>query len=246
MKIPSVSVEQMRQVDKSAVEDFGLQILMMMENASIHIADLTEHMLSGNLVDKKVAILAHKGNNGGDGLGAARHLMNRGAHVTVLLSTSPYELGGEAAKQYRVLQNSTCQIIEVPKENICKVTPLMKNSDIIIDGLLGYNINGNPRNPIDTLITAANASKVPILSIDIPSGLDGETGKAFHPTIHATITVTLALPKNGLLKPESKRYVGDLWLADLSIPDNLYRRIGIEISTVFATSRLFQLEADNT
>jgi len=242
MNIPSVTVEQMRQVDKNAVADYDLQILMMMENASIHIADLAQHMLSGQVKDKKIVVMAHKGNNGGDGLGAARHLINRGANVTVLLSASPADLTGDATKQYRILKNSSCHITEVTKQNVPVVAPMMKVSDLLIDGLLGYNIVGSPRNPIDILILAANASKIPILSIDIPSGLNGDTGKAYHPAIHANSTVTLALPKKGLLIPEAKKYIGKLWLADLSIPDDLYHQMGIQVNTVFTTHRLFQYE----
>jgi len=175
-------------------------------------------------------------------LGAARHLIHRGATVTVISTTSQNELTKATQKQYRVLQAVACNYIEVTKETRHEIVPIMKRSDLIIDGLLGYNIIGKPKSPLNMLIMEANASKMPILSIDIPSGLDGNTGMAFFPTIQATSTLTLALPKIGLLKPKAQKYVGELWLADLSIPDNVYRHIGIEMNPLFTTNRLFQLK----
>lgn len=147
MDISSVSVEQMRQVDRVAVEDFGLQILMMMENASIYTASLAQRMLNNTVKNKKILILAHKGNNGGDGLGAARHLANKGAEITVVLTCTPNELTSEGMNQYRILHRSGIPIIELDTLNMSTVKTLISTSDLIVDALLSqYKYTHNPMN----------------------------------------------------------------------------------------------------
>jgi NAD(P)H-hydrate epimerase len=105
---------------------------------------------------------------------------------------------------------------------------------VILDALVGYSLQGPPREPIASLIRAANRSNAPVIALDIPSGLDGDSGQAFDPTIRAA--TTLALPKAGLMQPAARDWVGDLYLADISVPAQVYQRLGLETGPIFAAS----------
>ena len=122
-----------------------------------------------------------------------------------------------------------------------KIEEFIKNSDLIIDSLLGYNLKGNPRKPISTLIHLSNRGGKPILAIDIPSGLNGNTGLVSDPTIEAFATITLALPKVGLLKESAREHVGELYVADLSVPRKVYTKIGVEVSTLFGSDEILKV-----
>lgn len=239
--IPSVTVDQMREIDRLMVENIRVSILMMMENASRNIAFLSRQILGGSLKGKKITVLCGKGNNGGDGLGAARHLINFGGAVTCILSQKPENLGENAYSQFNVLKNMDANIIEFLHEYKNRIQEYIKSSDLIIDAMLGYSLLGNPKEPIATLIYLANNAKRPILAIDIPSGLNGNTGEASHPTIKALATLTLALPKVGLLTEKAKEYVGQLYVADLSIPKIVYEKIGIEVPVIFEKEEVVKI-----
>ncbi len=230
---PTVTTDQMQEVDRIMVDEIGVSILMMMENASRNIAILARKMLGGSVKGKNIVILCGKGNNGGDGLGAGRHLINFGADVKILLSVPPQELGKDAKVQHKVLENLQPPVFA---RNISSY------GDLIIDALLGYNLDGNPREPIATIIKSANASGVPILAVDIPSGLQGDTGEPLPPTIKAHTTLTLALPKVGLTLKKAKEYVGELYLADLSVPKTVYEKIGINnIPVIFEKEEVVKI-----
>lgn len=238
-KFPSVTVDQMREVDRMMVEEIGVSILMMMENASRNIAVMARKMLGGSVKDKKIVILCGKGNNGGDGLGAARHLTNFGANVTCFLATSARELGPNAKLQQSIALHSNILLHETSPHH--KLAHAMQQADLVIDALLGYNLKGNPKEPFASMITVANDSKKPILAVDIPSGLDGDTGKPHSPTIKAAVTLTLALPKAGLLKASAKEYVEELYVADLSVPSVVYDKLGLKVPPLFEHEEVIKL-----
>lgn len=229
MDIPLVTVPQMREIDRIAVES-GISVLMMMENVSRNIASLARTILKGLVKDKNILVLCGKGNNSGGGLGSARHLINFGANVSCFLTTKPEQLSDAAKTQYQILKNTKANLFEFSEENLAQK---LLDTDLIIDALLGYNLKGDPKESIATYIRLANQSQKPILAVDLPSGLSGDTGKAFNPTIKAFATLTLALPKVGLLTEEAKEYVGKLYLGDLSIPKIVYQKIGIEVPLLF-------------
>jgi NAD(P)H-hydrate epimerase len=104
----------------------------------------------------------------------------------------------------------------------------------VLDALIGYSLRGAPREPIASLIRAANESGTPLLALDIPSGLNGDSGEAYDPTIRAVSTLTLALPKVGLTRPAAREYVGKLHVADISVPPVVYDRLGLDIGALFA------------
>ncbi|MBI2430593.1 MAG: NAD(P)H-hydrate epimerase [Candidatus Levybacteria bacterium] len=239
--IPTVTIDQMREVDRLMVEEIGVPILMMMENASRNIAVLSRKMLGGSVKNKKIVIVCGKGNNGGDGLGAGRHLINYGARVICLLTTEVNKLRPDAKAQYIILQNMQAHTEAYHGPRCFSLLEEFIDADLLIDALIGYDLKGNPKEPIATFIAKANESEKPILAVDIPSGLNGNTGQPYTPTIKAHATITLALPKVGLLTDSAKQNVGELYVADLSIPKTVYEKIGIEVPIIFEKEEVVRI-----
>jgi len=240
--IPTVTIDQMREIDRMMVEDIGVSIIMMMENASRNIAVIARRMLGGSVKNKKIVILCGKGNNGGDGLGAARHLINFGAKVVCLLTTEVGELKTDARKQYDILHNSQAHVEAYHGPRCFSLLEEFIDADLLIDALIGYDLKGNPREPIETFIQKANESEKPILSVDIPSGLQGDTGEPLFPTIKAATTLTLALPKVGLLTEKAKEFVGELYVTDLSVPKSVYDRLSIDVPVLFEHQEIVKVQ----
>jgi NAD(P)H-hydrate epimerase len=120
----------------------------------------------------------------------------------------------------------------------------LAHADAIIDALIGYSLQGPPREPIASLIRAANRARAPVIALDVPSGLDGNSGEAFDPTIRAATTLSLALPKAGLTRLAAREWVGDLYLADISVPAQVYQRLGLETGPIFSTSDIVAVPLD--
>lgn len=194
-QIPTVTSAQMREVDRLMVEEIGITVPMMMENAGRNIAVLCRRLLGGSVVNKLIVILCGKGNNGGDGLAAGRHLVNFGARVEIYLSHFASELNINAKFQYQVLKRSRIPVFEWRTAEAIRLRKSLLKADYVLDGLLGYSVKGDPHEPIASLIKIANDSRKPILAIDLPSGLDPDRGIPSRPTIRARVTITLALPK---------------------------------------------------
>jgi len=230
--IPAITVDQMREVDRIMVEDLRIDLIQMMENAGRCLAHHVRSELGGDVRRRRIAVLAGSGGNGGGGLAAARRLAIWGADVTVLLGQEAETVHGVPGHQLAILQR-----IGVPAKSPSQVLEADINStEQLIDALIGYSLRDAPTGYIATLISAANASGRPIAALDIPSGLPGDTGVATEPAIRAATTLTLALPKVGLLRPEARSYVGRLYLADISVPQLVYRRLGISVGDLFGES----------
>ncbi len=211
----------MREVDRIMVEELGIDLTRMMENAGRNLADLVIRLFR----PATVTVLAGSGGNGGGGLVAARHLSNRGVAVTV--SVSGGDLAEVPARQLAILENMTVAVTEQPVE-----------AEVVIDALIGYSLSGPPRDRAAELIGWANERSTPVVSLDTPSGLDVTTGVAAEPSVVADATLTLALPKIGLLEAAQ---VGDLYLADISVPPAVYRRFGIDLPELFAEETVIRL-----
>lgn len=207
----------MIEIDRMMIYDFKIDLLIMMENAGMKLANLASRILNDSVTNKKIIVLIGKGNNGGGGLVAARHLHNWGASVSIILG-SKENLRNIPEKQLEIDEKIGININE-------KI--IFQDENLIIDSLIGYNLTGNPREPMAEIIKKANNSNIPILSLDVPSGLDSSTGIPYNPCIVATTTLTLALPKNGLMVKKAKRFVGELYLADISIPNEIYQKFGV-------------------
>lgn len=225
--VPSLTPEQMKEVDRLLREGYHIDPLQTMENGGRALALLAKRMLDGNVADRSIVVLAGRGNNGGGGLAAARRLAGWGATVSVVLTDAPDKFAGIPQHQLKALQAMGITVLIAP------VTKL-PDADVIIDALLGYGLDGAPREPFAALIRQANAHGAPIVANDTPSGLDTTTGTAHDPTIRATVTVTLACPKTGLLQPGAARWVGELAVADISVPASVYQRLGVDLGDMFA------------
>jgi NAD(P)H-hydrate epimerase len=199
--VPAVSVQQMREVDRIMVEELGIELQQMMENAGRALARRARLMLGGDAAGQRVTVLAGSGGNGGGGMVAARRLSIWGAEVTVILGQPDGQLAGVPAHQLSILRRMGLSVLG-PESHL-------PPADLLVDALVGYSLTGAPRSPISGLIGAANAAGVPILALDIPSGLDGDRGVRQDPCISAASTLTLALPKIGLLQRSAMAAVGE-------------------------------------
>lgn len=235
--IPFITTAQMIEVDRLMVEEFGIQLIQMMENAGRHLATLAkDQVLKGKLADKSVIVLAGSGGNGGGALAAARNLSNWGARVGVFLTRPVNELSGEVLDQAKILQSLNI--------NFLSRTDLVQEGqpDLIIDGIIGYSLKGSPRGQAADMIKWANFGGSTILSLDVPSGLDASTGEAHFPVIQADLTMTLALPKKGL-KMNQSDLVGDLYLADIGVPPIVYEypTLNLNVGPIFQDQQILHL-----
>lgn len=209
------SVQDLNNLDRQAVQ-YGLSILQMMELAGWHSIGVFERMSWGH--DKKVAIVVGPGNKGGDGLTAARHLHNYGYMVSVVLLDN--KLKPDSTHHLQLLKK-----IKVPVYFFAESEELLKKSDIIVDAMLGYNLDGEPRGHFAECIQFINKLKKPVLAYDIPSGLDVDTGRPSKNCIRAIATLTLALPKRAFQSDESQEYLGRIFMGDVGIPSSIYDNI---------------------
>lgn len=229
--IPAVTAEQMATVDRIMIDELGVSVLQLMEVAGLAVAAFArDHMLRGDARGKRVLILCGTGGNGGDGLVAARFLHAWGAEVSVWLSQWPDPARGVAAHQLAIVERMAIPVrlahgdIELP------------GSDLVIDALLGFSLSGAPSGSAAGLIRAANEHPAPVLSVDVPSGLMASTGEVMEPCIQARATLTLALPKKGLVEQDAATVTGALYVADIGVPPDVYRRFGIDPGPIFANS----------
>lgn len=236
--VPCLTTLQMTEVDRAMIEDYQMQLIQMMENAGRHLAHLARiRFFEGNPAGKTVMILAGSGGNGGGALACARRLYNWGATVHVFLAKPAEAFSGVPARQLRILQQLNLSI-NGPEAFVAEI-----DGDLIIDGLIGYNLQGAPRGAMADAIQWANKHPAPTLALDVPSGINASTGQVFQPAIKAAATLTLALPKTGFQKDQSKPHLGELYLADISVPPELYARspLNLEVGAIFSQSDLVRL-----
>lgn len=232
--VPAVTAEQMREVDRVAVEEFGLGILQMMENAGRNLAQNVLDMLDGE--KGEVVVLAGSGGNGGGGLCCARHLHNRGYRVSVVLDREADALTGAASSQLKILAASGVEPIDPSQAE-----EVMRCSELVVDALIGYGLRGAPQGRTAELIRLCLQNVTRVLSLDVPSGLNATTGEMPGPAISPDRILTLALPKTGLLSAP-----GDLYLADIGIPPEVYQPIGISFEPFFKRRYWIDLIVDTS
>ncbi len=238
--VPSVTAAQMAEIDRIATLELQIPVDVLMENASRQIAAAARAFLGGSVAGRRVIGLVGNGNNGGDAAGALRHLLNWGARVYAEF-TGPQDRVREPTRRQltRILLASSAESAIVHDASQRGFRDL--EADLLIDGFLGYSARGAPREPVATLIDAANASRVPILAVDLPSGIDPDSGAVPGTAIRAAATVTLALPKPGLLAQAAHAYVGALLLADIAIPHVAFGRIGVDTRRLFERGDLHRV-----
>jgi hydroxyethylthiazole kinase-like uncharacterized protein yjeF len=206
-----VSSEEMRTIDRYTIEEIGIPALVLMENAGRAAAEEIKAYAGERL--RRIAVLVGKGNNGGDGIVTARHLIEAGYKVTLIYAENPSGFRNEAAVQRDIARN-----LDIP---YCIYTPasvLWQNYDVIVDALLGTGSHGAPRGTYASLIQEANESRLPIFSIDIPSGLDPDTGQVYEPCVSAVCTIALAFTKRGLEQEPGARRSGRVAVHAIGIP----------------------------
>ena len=236
--VPYVTSDQMREVDRLMIEEYGILLMQMMENAGRHLAYLARRrFLDGDPVGKTVLVLSGTGGNGGGGLVSARRLHSWGAQVTVYLPRPASELADVPRHHFAILERLGVEA-KVPNGEVA-----LAEADLIVDALIGYSLRGDPAGNTAGLIRAANLHRAPILALDVPSGLDSTTGVAHEPAIHATTTMTLALPKTGFCAKGARANTGELYLADIGVPPELYAEptLALSVGPIFARDDVIRL-----
>ena len=214
-----VTSQEMRRLDKEAAEKFGIPSVVLMENAGRAVYEPAHGMLSG-AKEKKTLCGCGRGNNGGDGFVAARHLINNGFDTEIFLLGDPATLKGDAKINYNILHKVKIKF-KLLKDNrkLDSFRESLKKSGLLIDAILGTGISGEVKDPFASAINLMNQSKKPILAVDTPSGLDATEGKALGSCIKATKTVTFAFPKTGFIKNDGPDKIGALVVAEISLPE---------------------------
>ncbi len=213
----------MRELDRKAIEDYGIPGLLLMENAGRNVAEETMLELetrSGNTV----AVICGKGNNGGDGFVIARHLYNFGYEVHVFLLAKVNDVIGDndAGVNLKILRNMNVVVNEVLDDNSSNMMLTQLSScSLVIDAIFGTGLKGELMEPSLSIVKKINELKVDVISVDIPSGLDCDKGTVLGECIKAFKTVTFALPKKGFFVGQGPHYVGELVVTDISIPKGL-------------------------
>lgn len=207
--------EQLRRIDRLATERYHIPSIALMENAARAVADEACRMLAGEVVGK-ILVLCGGGNNGGDGLAVARHLHNRGAHVSIALLTDPARYDGDARINWRITEAMKIAASRFDARMLVDPPPIL-----VIDAVFGTGLTQPPREPFPTVAAAVNDSGIPVLAVDLPSGLDCDTGVPPGACIVATRTVTFVAEKVGFTKPEARRVLGDVIVGDIGCPCEL-------------------------
>jgi len=214
----------LREMDRRAVEDYGIPILSLMENAGRAVADIVHRHLKTNAA---VAIVCGSGNNGGDGLVAARHLHNAGVNVRILLLNDPSTFVGVPAVQLAIVEK-----MELPLETLTPGHPELRDwivdgtpDDLIVDALFGTGLSRPVVGLACEVIHAINASRRSVISIDIPSGLDCDTGQPLGDAVRAAETVSMCGGKIGFRQPGAAAYTGKVTVGDIGAPIKLLREL---------------------
>ena len=241
--VPVVDTAAMAEVDRLAIEEYGITLLQMMEQAGSHLAEVVKLELGGDLRERSVVIAVGPGNNGGGGLVAARHLMNRGASVRVVLARPALRMTEAGRHQLATLisMGVSCCVATYDLTDE-ELEQALARADIVVDAILGYNIHGAPRGEVERLVGFIVRSRRPVISLDVPTGVDPDTGESSGLAIRADATMTLALPKPGLLTAAGIDRTGRLYLADIGLPAALYAQLGIDVGPLFAAGRIIVLD----
>jgi hydroxyethylthiazole kinase-like uncharacterized protein yjeF len=214
-----ITPEKMREIDRRTQEEFDIPAAILMENAGRAVFQTAMEMLCDEQ-EKKVTVVCGRGNNGGDGFVAARHLMNNGIDVSIFIVADTKELKGEAkANYYRAekVAKTMGKVVEVLNEkNLSSFGGKLGGTSLIIDGLFGTGLAREVGEPEKSIIQLINDSQKPVLAVDVPSGLDAANGNVLGVCIKANKTVTFARPKTGFIGNE--KYTGEMITADISIP----------------------------
>lgn len=222
-----VTGEQMRTIDKYAIEKIGIPSIVLMENAARKVAEVCIRVLKDK-VKPKAMIFAGKGNNGGDGFAVARLLYNEGIQVEVILIGNSEDIKGDAKVNYDIIKNLGINVNGV----YSLIDKRLESVDIIIDAIYGTGLKGNIRQPAKDLIDTINNSGKYIVSVDIPSGISADTGEVLGCGIKANETVTFCMAKIGIIVYPGANYSGKISVVDISIPQSVINDMDIKYNTL--------------
>lgn len=241
-EVPTVTAAQMREIERIALEEFGLDILQIMENVGRAVATLATAMLGSHARNQRIVVLAGNGNKGGGGLCAVRHLVNAGFVVEPVLGAVEEEMPPASRRQLAILRESG--VLEPRDQETSELTleDHLARSDLVIDALVGYGLVGPPGGIAGAIVDLANAAHRPILAVDVPTGVNATTGEPSDHAILACTTLAIDLPKVGLLDPQARATSGELYLADIGIPRAVHTRAGIPPADLFREGPIVRIK----
>ncbi len=215
----ALSRQQIREVDRRAIEEYEIPGIVLMENAAKNVAKI---ILDAMPKPGLVAVVCGRGNNGGDGFAIARHLTNAGLDVEVFLACDTSQLTGDAGTNYHIVRKMQlkCHPLDT-LELVNDVAPLLDRAVLIVDAVLGTGFAGEIRSPLDRVTAAINAADAKVVAVDIPSGFNCDSGTPSHCTVCADITVTFVARKIGFNMPDSAKYTGQVHVVDIGAPRTL-------------------------
>ncbi|MBT3251870.1 MAG: NAD(P)H-hydrate epimerase [Candidatus Marinimicrobia bacterium] len=241
IKIPQpwITTEQMIEVDRLMIEEYGIILLQMMENAGSNLARFVTHFMTNP--SEEILVFAGNGHNGGGGLTAARHLFNHGYNVKIILTGNPAKMRKVTHHQFDIVKNMAIPVeITIPLKNEIEETGL------IIDAMIGYGLTDDINYKYINIVKVVNeVNNIQVVSLDAPTGLNTTTGLSTQHAIKATQTLTLAYPKIGLATPNAKGYIGELFVADISVPPKIYQKLGIEPRRLFNASPIIKINSES-
>jgi len=217
--------DEVREIDRKAIEEYEIPGIILMENAGRNVAEEVLKMLPGT-DSTRVAVFCGKGNNGGDGFVIARHLYNKGVGVSVYLTTEVSSVlsDGDSSTNLKILLNMNLEIKELQEGQIGKIGEVLHDYSVIVDAIFGTGLRGEVREPVRTLIAKINEADVPVISVDIPSGLSCDDGAVLGAAVKATKTVTFVAAKTGFSQKCGKEHTGELIVSNISVPRELIEK----------------------
>lgn len=240
--VPSVDQATMLAADRVATDRIGLGVLQMMESAGHQLAELTRLTLGGSVAQRSIVVLVGTGNNAGGGMVAARRLAGWGSDVCVVFARPVLRLRpGPCAQLDPMLAAGVRAAVAGHDRSHAELAAEITRADAVLDALIGYSLKGPPDAAYQPLIGLAGLSHGPIISLDIPSGIDASSGDRPGSAVSADATLALALPKRGMTTGEGRRFSGVGFLADIGIPASIFAELGIRTDGLFARGSLIRL-----
>ena len=217
----AVTAQKMRQIDKTAIEQYGIRGIVLMENAGKAVSEVI--MAVSENIPGTIAIFCGRGNNGGDGFVTARHLLNKGKKVDIYLLGEVDRVKEDAKINLNILLKMRQPIHRIADIKSFKKLRRKFNASIIVDAIYGTGFTGHSPEIASHLMNFLNSLKIPIISVDVPSGLDATTGKSGGPCLKAATTVTFGIAKTGFLKNDGPLFAGKIVVADIGLPGRLLK-----------------------
>jgi NAD(P)H-hydrate epimerase len=220
-----LNAAQMREADRRTIDEIGISSLVLMENAGRQAVAAMEAVY-GDLLERQVGVLCGRGSNGGDGFVVARTLLQRGVDVSVFLIGRVADVRGDARVNLEILGRLGLTVVEVADSQAWELHfSEVSDCTLIVDAIFGTGLNAPVSGFIESVVTDVNASGIPVVAIDLPSGLSADSPEPIGPSIEAELTVTLAAPKLSLVLPPAEMQAGDIVIADIGIPNDVLEAV---------------------